>query len=295
MKKQILLFVIIAGFLFGCQKQTNKEINSQDSIAVASIIDAKNTLNYEGNYKGILPCTDCEGIETTICLNENSTYTLRTTYLGKGNKLFEQKGTFSWNKQGSIITFDNIDTPNKYEVAKNTLTQLDISGKKITGRQAADYVLAKQKATIENAVANEEIQTTVNLNNKMEAKTIIKRVNPAVGKVALAETQWKLITLNGKAIKQKGKKTYGIKLNSKDGRFSGYAGCNGFSGNYVMPSAFGIAFMNTISTKMACANMDLETHFFEMLENVDRYTLNDNILRLKKGKKQVLAAFEPAK
>ena len=296
MKKNKLLIVIIAGLLFSCQKQTNQEKNSQDSTAVAKVIDAKNTLDYEGNYKGVLPCADCEGIETAVCLNENSTYTIRTSYIGKGNKIFEQKGTFFWNKAGNIITFDNIENaPNQYEVSKNTLTQLDMSGKKITGNHALDYVLAKQKATIENEVATDETQTTVNLKNKMEAKTVIKKVNPAVGKVTLAETHWKLITINGKMVKQKSKKTYGMKLNSKDGKFSAYAGCNTIGGNYVMPSAFGIAFTNVISTEMACTDMNLERQFSKMLGNVDRYTLEDNILKLKKGKAAVLATFEPTK
>jgi uncharacterized lipoprotein NlpE involved in copper resistance len=297
MKRITVTFLLSIAIIFtSCQKQTNQERNSPDSTAVAKVIDAKNTLNYEGNYKGVLPCADCEGIETTICLNENSTYAIRTTYLGKGTKIFEQKGTFSWNKSGNIVKFDNVENgPNQYEVAKNRLTQLDMSGKKITGNHAADYILAKQKATIENAVTTDETQTTVNLNNKMEAKTIIKKVNPAIGKVTLAETKWKLVDLHGKKIKQKGKKVYFLKLNSKDGKFSAYAGCNSFSGNYVMPSAFGIAFTNTISTMMACPNMELETRFSKMLENVDHYILNDNILQLKKGKKEVLATFEPTK
>lgn len=297
MKKiTVTLLLCIVVLFTSCQKQTNSNANVNDSIAVAKVIDAKNTLDYEGTYKGVLPCADCEGIETTLCLNENSTYTIRTTYLGKGTKIFEQKGTFSWNKSGNIITFDNIENgPNQYEVAKNTLTQLDMSEKKISGNHAADYILAKQKATIENAVTTDETQTTVNLNNKMEAKTIIKKVNPAVGKVTLAETKWQLITLNGKKVKQKGKKTYFLKLNSKDGKFSAYAGCNNFAGNYVMPSAFGIAFTNVISTEMACNDMELEMHFSKMLENVDRYILTDNILLLKKGKTAILARFEPIK
>jgi len=294
MKKNTFLFLLFVAFFTSCQKQTNSKGNANDSIVLAKVIDAKNTLNYEGNYKGILPCADCEGIETTVCLNENSTYSIRTTYLGKGNKIFEQKGTFSWNKSGNIVTFDNIENaPNQYEVAKNTLTQLDMSGKKITGNHAADYILAKQKGTIENGVTVNE--TTVNLNNKMEAKTVIKKVNPAVGKVTLAETKWKLVELHGKKIKQNGKKMYFLKLNSKDGKFRAYAGCNNFSGNYVMPSAFGIAFTNVISTEMACIDMELESRFSKMLENTDRYTLNDNILQLKKGKKEVLATFEPTK
>ena len=291
-----MLFVMMAGLLLGCQKQTKNDTDSQDATAIASITDARNTLNYEGSYKGILPCADCEGIETTISLNENATYTVRTSYIGKGDKLFEQKGTFSWNKQGNIITLDNIENaPNQYEVTKNKLTQLDMSGKKITGKHAADYVLAQQKESLESNVSENTTKTTVNLNNKMEAKTVIKKVNPAVGKVALAETQWKLMTLNGKVIKSKGKKIYFLRLNSKGGKYVAYAGCNRFAGSYIMPSAFGIVFANTIATKMACPNMAVETAFSKALQETERYTLQDNILSLYKGPKELLATFEPAK
>jgi copper homeostasis protein (lipoprotein) len=296
MNKNTFLIVAFLGFFIGCQKQAKGEETANDSLAVAEVIDAKNTLNYQGSYKGILPCADCEGIETTITLNENSTYAIRTMYLGKGHKVFEQKGTFSWNKQGSEVVFDNIgNAPNRYLVTKNKLTQMDMSGKAIIGNHAADYVLLKQKVTIENGSAVHELKDTVNLNNKMAAQTIIKRVNPAVGKVALAETKWKLTQLYSKQAKQTGKKIYFLKLNSKDGKFTAYAGCNNIAGNYAMPSASSIAFMNTLSTKMMCENIEVESQFLTMLTEVDRYTLVDNILRLKKGKKEVLATFEPLK
>ncbi|TBX68770.1 META domain-containing protein [Flavobacterium silvisoli] len=295
MKKLILFVIISAGILSACQKQSAGEVKNQQA-AIVTVLDAKNKLDYQGVYKGILPCADCEGIETTISLNENSTYTIRTTYLGKGNKIFEQKGTYSWNKSGNIIKFDNAeDGPNRYEVGKNILLQLDMSGKRITGNHAAEYILAKQKHVLNNEMTAEENQTTVNLNNKMEAKTVIKTVNPAVGKVTLAETKWKLVQINGKRVLQKGKKTYFLKLNSKDGKFTAYAGCNHISGNYVMPTAFGIAFKNVISTEMACTDMDLESRFTQVLQNADRYTLTDNILHLKKDKREVLATFEPIK
>lgn len=291
-------------FLFiSCQKQTNSDVSTQDSIAKADSIEnvaahnAKNSLDYIGTYKGILPCADCEGLETTICINENNTYNLKTHYQGKGEKIFEQKGTFSWNKAGNTIILDDVNNgPNQYFLGENKLIQLDMSGKKITGELASEYILAKQPdkaGKIENTV--KESEETVDLNNRMEAHTVIKKVNPAVGKVTLAETKWKLMTLSGKLVKQTGKKEYFIKLNSNDGRFSAYAGCNSMGGSYVMPSAFGLSFSGVVMTQMACANMDVETRFSTMLEKVDRYALNDNILEFKKGKREVLATFEPVK
>ncbi|MEK8180135.1 copper resistance protein NlpE N-terminal domain-containing protein [Flavobacterium buctense] len=302
MKAKILPFTLFLIFFISCQKQTDSKAVTQDSIAKVDSLNniaahnAKNSLDYIGTYKGILPCADCEGLETVICINENNTYNIKTQYQGKGDKVFEQKGTFSWNKEGNAIVLEDVKNgPNQYFVGENTLTQLDMSGKKITGDLAATYVLAKQPETNATIETTEKDKSTVDLNNRIESQTVIKKVNPAIGKVTLAETKWKLITLNGKVVEHKGKKDYFLKLNSKDGRFSAYAGCNSMMGSYVMPSAFGLSFSNVAMTRMACPNMDLETRFSKALEETDRYTIKDNILKLQKGKIAILATFEPTK
>lgn len=303
MKAKILPFTLLLLFFISCQKQTtDSNIFAQDSIAKADSLDnvaahnAKNSLDYIGTYKGILPCADCEGLETVICINENNTYNIKTQYQGKGDKVFEQKGTFSWNKEGNTIVLEDVKNgPNQYFVGENTLTQLDMSGKKITGNLTAQYVLAKQPTTNTEIETSTESKQTVDLNSRIEAQTVIKKVNPAIGKATLAETKWKLLTLNGKVVTQKGKKDYFLKLNSKDGRFSAYAGCNSMSGTYVMPSAFGLAFSDVAMTRMACPEMDIETRFSKVLAETDRYTIKDNILKLQKGKTAILATFEPTK
>ncbi len=303
MKAKILLFTMLLSFFISCQKQTtDSNIAAKDSIAKVDSLNnvaahnAKNSLDYIGTYKGILPCADCEGLETVICINENNTYNIKTQYQGKGEKVFEQKGTFSWNKAGNAIVLDNVtNAPNQYFVGENTMTQLDLSGKKITGDLASAYILAKQPTTNSEIETAAENKPTVDLNNRIEAQTVIKKVNPAVGKATLAETKWKLITLNGKVVTQKGKKDYFLKLNSKDGKFTAYAGCNSIMGSYVMPSAFGLTFSNVAMTKMACPGMVLETLFSKALEETERYTIKDNILKLHKGKVAILATFEPTK
>src|SRR4051812_48662228 len=104
MKKNTLLILALLALLPGCQKKAEATTDSKDSVAVLGVLNAKNKINYEGMYKGILPCADCEGLEMCISLNENATYSIKSKYLGKGNKIFEQHGTFTWNKLGNIIT-----------------------------------------------------------------------------------------------------------------------------------------------------------------------------------------------
>ena len=299
MKKNIFLIGFLFFLLTCCnQRPKSNAVAEVDSIenAVSNSHNAKNSLNYIGTYKGILPCADCDGLETEITINENATFCLKIKYQGKGDKVYEQKGTFTWNKAGNTIVFNEIKNgPNQYFVGKKSLTQLDMSGKKNTGSLATAYVLSKQTADTITIETTDITKTTINLNNRMESTTVIQKVNPAVGKYTLAETKWKLIVLNKKIVVQKGKKPYFLKLNSKDGKFSAYAGCNSIMGSYVMPSANTLAFSEIGSTKMACPNMQLETNFIAMLEKTYSYLLEKETLTLFGKGKSTLARFEAIK
>lgn len=287
-----LLFALIC--FIGCKKDNAGNELNRDSAFEGFTVNAKGILDYVGYYKGVLPCADCEGIETSLCLNENATYTLRTTYLGKGNKIFEQKGTYSWNKNGSIVRLDNSEgAPNLYAVNKNTITQLNMRGRRITGKFEKEYVLTKQKVAPANAVLQDQSKPIVNLNNKMKAKTIITQVNPAIGKFTLAATQWRLCQLHGKRIKGVGSKHFILQLNSRDGKFNGFVGCNTFTGTYFMKSAFAISFTNGISTMVVCDDMSLEKDFMKMLSEVDGYTIEGDLLTLN-FKKNKVAQFKAA-
>ena len=145
MKIKISLFVCISLFLFNCKNEIKTDSTTITQDKVVNSHDSKNSLDWQGTYKGIMPCADCEGIETEITLNKDITFILRTKYLGKGDsKIFEEKGKFSWDESGTIITLENLkDRPNKYKVGENTLTQLDMNGKIITGALAKMYIFKK--------------------------------------------------------------------------------------------------------------------------------------------------------
>src|SRR5436190_19861441 len=98
MKKYTLLLLLVV--IASCQQKSKNETELKtDSIknAVAISNNAKNTLDYIGTYKGILPCADCKGLDTEIAINENGTFCIKTKYEGKGDKIFELKGNFTWN------------------------------------------------------------------------------------------------------------------------------------------------------------------------------------------------------
>ncbi|GAA4781100.1 hypothetical protein GCM10023231_05550 [Olivibacter ginsenosidimutans] len=157
--ERFLVVIVAASLLWSCNQnpQTASKSNATEAadtteeyIPIDATSDtsdmhnAQNSLDIEGTYKGITPCADCEGISTEVTLKPDSTYILKTTYLGKGDgQSSEQKGSFTWIDGSTIELNDMKDAPSKYFVGENTLTQLDMNGDKITGELADHYVLKK--------------------------------------------------------------------------------------------------------------------------------------------------------
>ncbi|MFT4854906.1 MAG: putative lipoprotein NlpE involved in copper resistance [Algoriphagus sp.] len=152
MKKQTLfLILVLNSMLQSCdgESQTKENIKSEIVYAEKSIPDQEhnsmNSLDWNGTYKGVLPCASCEGIETILTLNSDQSYVLITNYLGRNDALEQEKrGEFSWNEDSSIITLTNINSgPNQYKVGENRIWHLDETGEIITGDLEDHYVLTK--------------------------------------------------------------------------------------------------------------------------------------------------------
>jgi uncharacterized lipoprotein NlpE involved in copper resistance len=121
-----------------------EKIHINSAASIGDQHNSSNSLDWGGRYKGTLPCADCEGIITELTLNLDKTYLLKISYLGKGDNSVEEKGTFSWNETGNIITLAGLkNRPNQYFVGENILIQLDMMGNRITGNLAENYILRK--------------------------------------------------------------------------------------------------------------------------------------------------------
>ncbi len=215
---------------------------------------SQNSLDWKGAYRGILPCADCEGMQTTLQLLDDSDYLLQTRYLGANEQnTFLDSGKFTWDKKGQVITLEN---GNKYFVGENQLTQLDRDGNKITGSLAKHYLL-----------------------NKMEGR--------------LKETYWKLVSLSGEKVTVDSSfhKEPHLVLKDKDSRFFGNAGCNNIMGSYKLEDGNGIKFSKIAGTLMACPDLKLEDAFKKVLGKTDHYSVVGEEMTLFSGKTP-LAKFE---
>lgn len=254
MKTVKLFFVtaisLAALFTTSCKTQSQSQSKMADN--------SQNSLDWNGIYTSIVPCADCEGIQTTLVLKRDNSYELRTKYLGKNTDEIQKIGTFTWNKQGNGIILSGIE-PNvastQYLVGENKLIQLDINGKRLEPNVEPNYTLVKVSDVVEK--------------------------------------YWKLVELNGKEIKaseNESREPHFI-LKLENSRVTGNGGCNSFFGSYTIQAGNRISFSQMGSTMMACLNMETESQFLRALEMADNYTINGDTLSLNRARMAPLARF----
>jgi copper homeostasis protein (lipoprotein) len=226
--------------------------------AAADGHNSANSLDWAGVYKGVLPCADCEGIETLLTLNMDSGYQLSTTYLGKDTKAFEQQGRFEWDAKGSVIRLlGQKDGPALYKVVENQLIQLDMEGQLISGDLADNYKLNKQASVAEHK---------------------------------LTGVRWRLTELMGQAVPATEPDMTPYLQFGEDGRVSGFAGCNQFTGAYEA-EGLGLSFKPMATTEKACLNGSIEQQFLTTIQGIDNYSLNDSGLAFYKARTAAMLRF----
>lgn len=226
-----------------------------------TIIDmhnSQNALDWEGTYRGILPCADCEGIQTTIQLNTDQTFTLQSRYLGKSDSVFTITGRFTWSNDGSQITLNGSlpDEKFRYQVGELNLVQLDLEGNKVTGALADHYVLSK----------------------------------PAF---ELYERYWKLVAVNGHPFVADSnyRKEPHLIFKEKDNRVTGNDGCNSFFGAFDLAGFNHIQISNVGSTLMACPDLGAAAPLKDALQKVNQFQIDGDTLLLSQNGTVPLAKF----
>ncbi|MBZ5859554.1 copper resistance protein NlpE N-terminal domain-containing protein [Flavihumibacter profundi] len=250
MKLLAQICITVSSFFFACNPASK-------TISPAAKPDSSMTsLDRNGVYYGILPCADCEGIETVIHLNKDNTYSIKRKYLGKSTDINEMTGRFTWNSKGNKISLEGV-SPGIYLVGENKLIHLDMNGNSITGDLAAKYVLVQKTPGI-------------------------------------VEKYWKLTELNGKpvTVTSNMKKEAHMILKAENNQVNLHGGCNSFTGTYELKPNNKISFGKFAGTLMACPDLEMETQFLKVIETADSYILEGDKLVLNRAKMAPLARFE---
>ncbi|HRO07792.1 MAG TPA: copper resistance protein NlpE N-terminal domain-containing protein [Saprospiraceae bacterium] len=251
-----LLFLLSGIILLAsCNNKANPEANQP-------LVDehtAQNSLDWNGSYYGILPCADCEGIETELTLNNDNTYSLTSKYMGKEKELADTiSGKFAW--EGNNIKLDGIEPGTRsayFKIEENQVKYLDLEGKEVAGELAPFY-------------------------------TMKKTGNPNV-----EDKRWKLVELNGKPVKGNAE-THFLILHADKRQAQAKANCNVLILNYRITNELAIRFDQGISTLMACPD-GLEDEYVKVLSTVDNLSVSGDRLTLNKARMAPLAVFELVK
>ena len=127
----------------GSQKRTTQQEKESATMATTTV-NTKNK-NFYGTYEGTLTCADCSGIRTTLKINSDTTYELRSEYLGRKDGVFEESGIY--NIVGENII--ELVTPSSgektfYKILDGSVALSDSLGTLNGSELAEHYILKRQ-------------------------------------------------------------------------------------------------------------------------------------------------------
>lgn len=156
--KKMILPVLMAGLTMTACTKTEKtddvavtdsevaapETPAQDSTTVPVGDTTETSVDWNGTYTGKLPCASCPGIETTLTLNSDKTYTLDENYLEEKEGKFNSKGTFEFDPSGSYITLKNSADKDENRVFFIGENQAWMASKVGDNTMKSEYLLKKK-------------------------------------------------------------------------------------------------------------------------------------------------------
>lgn len=144
MKKVLFLFCLCLMMAACGNKPKGEQLVQEPATEVPDMHTAETSLDYWGTYKGVFPAADCPGIETTLVLNRDNTFTLRSVYIDRKDATYDEKGVFTL--KDNLLTLESEGGQKQYyKVEEGQVRHLDGDKKVITGPLADNYILKQEK------------------------------------------------------------------------------------------------------------------------------------------------------
>ncbi len=102
------------------------------------------SLDFHGVFYGYLPCTDCNGVKSTLSLKQKNNYLLVTQPAKESSKETYEKGKYEWNEQTHKVILTSKDNINKrqYDIKdEGTLILLNSDGSPMSKGKSEEYTL----------------------------------------------------------------------------------------------------------------------------------------------------------
>lgn len=158
MKKYSLAALMAVAVLAGCQDQNEVQPGSADQSAAVeqttpietstatpakepldTAHSARTSLDWNGLYKGSVPCDDCAGTNLLLELKMDGQYSLGRSYEDKMSATVMEEGSISWNEVGNTVEIEEF----YFFVAENQLFLVDQEGQRIVDEEGNPYTLSK--------------------------------------------------------------------------------------------------------------------------------------------------------
>ena len=150
MKKLALVLTAATFVLFGCKSgEKHDKVFDGPIETVSPKTDghtSENSLDWAGVYEETAPCSDCDGIRTTVELRQDKTFTMTQSYLGKagGENHFNESGSFEWEQDGSTVVLKTSHLVIKFKVGENDLTLSRMEGN-VERKELGNFYVLKKK------------------------------------------------------------------------------------------------------------------------------------------------------
>lgn len=96
-----------------------------------------------GQYTGVLPCADCDGLALELTLKPDHTFTQEVVYRGGSDIPFTSLGTYSFLNDSILVTERGTREVDQYLIVPQGLLKLDLKGMRITDLPEEDLLLRK--------------------------------------------------------------------------------------------------------------------------------------------------------
>lgn len=142
-----LMLALSAVVLTGYQPVASADVTAVQSAqqAPAPISDmhgSRDSLDWAGNYEGLLACEDCPGIQTRLTLEPDGRFAIETRRLVRDAEPSSAQGRLTWEPNGNIILLDPNGGGQRFAVGEGRLLPLE-TGQTQPAWDRADAVLAR--------------------------------------------------------------------------------------------------------------------------------------------------------
>lgn len=116
--KKVLLFAFAAWTISSCERNSKNVVVVYDTINTDTTLIQIDSIAPDKNYSGLLPCNNCDGINSFLTLHQDSSFQYTESKKGADNQdsLIERKGNYIVNmlSERNILSLNFKDGTFKY-------------------------------------------------------------------------------------------------------------------------------------------------------------------------------------